>query len=591
VNGLVVNSGTFTNSAVMGGTGTVETGAIVNTSTMFGYSGNPPGLILSGYTWSGASSNLWTNSSNWYGGLVPVSTGDAVIYTTANQPELDQPSYVCRQLYIHAGGELTITADGQLTAYGRTRIGQPNGISIESSATSTGSFIDNGNISYSGGGSVQAKQYLVPDQWHGYCLPFTTASTNPFIDYYMKWFDETGTHYYKYVIDPGQTDSSWTKPGLGFLMWSSSATTNTTPVSPSGLLNTGAVAIPVTRTWNTAGFTSPPWPSALPAGYDGFNMVGNPYPSAIDLNDAAVTWTNVDQKAWFYNPISGNWEDWLKAGGGTRTSSIAPVQQGFFVHCNDATPVPPAQGSGSIGFTNAVRLHSSETFLKESVADMLTLKVVNAANGYSDLAVVRFSADATAGLDPQLDGEKFTGQAEAPQLYFPIPDSWPLSVNTLPWAGPNMTIPLCFTMLPETNNLIEVTGIGTFNQGTQLILEDKKLDIFHNLVTDPEYQFASSPEDDPARFVLHFTKSTIGIEEPLAGFRIYAYDGEVYVKNPEGGTAGGTVRIYDLTGRIVFSASLSDQPVNRFAPGTAEGYYIVRVVGVDFAVTGKVYLR
>ena len=146
-------------------------------------------------------------------------------------------------------------------------------------------------------------------------------------------------------------------------------------------------------------------------------------------------------------------------------------------------------------------------------------------------------------------------------------------------------------MALNANNIISVEEIETFNEGTQIYLEDKKENNMQDMVANPVYQFSSAPTDDPARFVWHFTKSTIGIDEKTAGFQIYSFEDYVYVKNLVKGATYGHVWIYDLTGRTVFNADLKDMAINKFEPGTVAGYYLVRVVSKDGVYTQKVYVQ
>ncbi|HPS72659.1 MAG TPA: T9SS type A sorting domain-containing protein [Bacteroidales bacterium] len=475
-----------------------------------------------------------------------------------------------------SGGRLEIGPSGQLTCTGATDINEDKGLWIASDATGTGSFIDNGTINYGTGADVVAQRYLTPDQWHGYCIPFTQVGTNPYIDYFMKWYNNT-THSYRYVIDPARTDSLLNSDGIGYMMWSSSSTTNTTPITSSGILNTGTMSIPVVRS---------SYPAAPGQPYDNWNFIGNPYPSAVDLASSNITWNNTIQEAYFWSPGAGNYTTYIKAGGGTH-SQYAPAQQGFFVRHDTTT-------TAATTFTynnNSVRVHNTEAFLKEDLADMLTIGITNSVNGYSDLGVIRFSGETTLAMDENIDAEKLTGDADAPQLFFPVAGNHNLIVNVIPWASVNMTVPMSYTFSQTGNNLITVEGINSFKEGTKLFLEDKKENIIQDMVKTPEYQFSSTPQDDPARFVWHFTKSTIGIDENDGGFRIYSFDQYFYIRNLVKGDTYGSVSVYDLLGRNVFTADLNNLEINKYNPGVNEGYYMIRVVTHDGVYTQKVYIK
>ncbi|HNW76805.1 MAG TPA: T9SS type A sorting domain-containing protein, partial [Bacteroidales bacterium] len=532
------------------------------------------GRIYSGGVSSAWAKGPWTE----FGGTVNWATAQntSVWDTTSAAATITATGALVNGLRIHPGARVKLQPGAQLTASGATDINEDKGLWIASDATGTGSFIDNGTINYGTGADVVAQRYLTPDQWHGYCIPFTQVGTNPYIDYFMKWYNNT-THSYRYVIDPARTDSLLNSDGIGYMMWSSSSTTNTTPITSSGILNTGTMSIPVVRS---------SYPAAPGQPYDNWNFIGNPYPSAVDLASSNITWNNTIQEAYFWSPGAGNYTTYIKAGGGTH-SQYAPAQQGFFVRHDTTT-------TAATTFTynnNSVRVHNTEAFLKEDLADMLTIGITNSVNGYSDLGVIRFSGETTLAMDENIDAEKLTGDADAPQLFFPVAGNHNLIVNVIPWASVNMTVPMSYTFSQTGNNLITVEGINSFKEGTKLFLEDKKENIIQDMVKTPEYQFSSTPQDDPARFVWHFTKSTIGIDENDGGFRIYSFDQYFYIRNLVKGDTYGSVSVYDLLGRNVFTADLNNLEINKYNPGVNEGYYMIRVVTHDGVYTQKVYIK
>jgi hypothetical protein len=530
---------------------------------------------LTGWTQVGGTVNwaITANTSVW-DSVATLNTTAALATKLRIHPVSPTPG--TNQVATLPGGRLKILPGGQLTCSDSTIIDEPKGLWISSDASGTGSFIDNGTIVYNTGGTVLAQRFLAPNKWHGYCIPLTQTTTLPYKDYFMKYYDNT-VHHYRYVINPA-LDSLLNSDGIGYMMWSSSGSTNLTPVSPVGQLNTGAMTIPVTR---------PAYPGAPGADFDDWNFIGNPYPSAVDLASASITWNNVIQEAYFWNPGIGNYTVYIKAGGGVH-SQYAPAQQGFFVRHDTASSI----ATTFVYANNTVRVHNSEAFLKEELADLLQIKAVNSSNGFADLGNIRFAEGTIPGLDENVDALKLSGDENAPQIYFPVPGGFDLQVNVLPWVDKTMTVPMSFRMLSSATNEISVEGIESFKSGTQVYLEDTKDTKMQDMVANPTYQFTSTSQDDPARFLWHFTKSTIGIEDPaLSAMQIYSFDQNVYVKNLVKGTTRGVLFIYDLTGRTVFTADLKDMPLNKFNPGVVGGYYVARVVTNDHSYTQKLYLN
>lgn len=508
---------------------------------------------------------------------VPVNT--SVWDTSSSAPTINSAAQMAA-LRIHSGARLKILPGGQVTCTGATEINEPKGLWIASDATGTGSFIDNGTITYNSG-SALAEKYFVPDQWHGYYPPFQSILTHEYKGYFMKYYYESVTHQWRYVIN--QTlDSTLNNNALksGFMMWSSSTTTNTTPIRPRGLLNTGPVSMQLSR---TNGYI--PWQGTTDN--DGWNFIGNPYPSAIDVT--LLTPTNVTTNYYFWSNSYGNYVTYPTVGGpyGSHTK-YAPASQGFFVH------VPTGNGAavGTLAFTNAARVHNTETYLKEDGVDFVKLTATNSVNSYADICTVHFQENSTLGFDENVDAEKLAGLTEAPQIYFPLEDGKNATINVQPWTGINQVVPVGLTFSQNATCTITASNLESFRSGTRVYLEDGRDASMNELTVNPVYTFTSSPTDNPNRFALHFYNPTFGIDNKnVAGMQIYSFEDYVYVRNLVKGTTRGTIQIYDMLGREVLHGNLKDMELNKFLPGVNEGYYMVRVVTADNSYSQKVYLK
>ena len=361
----------------------------------------------------------------------------------------------------------------------------------------------------------------------------------------------------------------------GYALWSDQTTPpmGNATVKITGNLNTGSLSIPITRTLNGAN-------------YDGYNQVGNPYVSAIDLSSSSVTWTQVDEKAWVYN--SGAYTVYIKIGGGTRASSYIAPQQGFFVHHIETSTSP-----GTLAFNNTVRTINSEAFVKstDELADYLLLTASHPGTEYKDLAAVYFREDATGGYDDVYDAGKMWGLASAPQLYSTIPD-YNLTVNALKWTGPAQVVPLAFKCSVSGDYLITASSLESFREGTVIMIEDLKESRSQTLMQNPVYAFSYQAGEDANRFLLHFTNPFFGTDDlSREAIQIYSYEDAVYVKHLTPGSIHGTITLYNMTGMKVFGGQLEDFPLNIFHPDVCLGYYVALVRTGSTVVTGKVFLK
>jgi hypothetical protein len=515
-----------------------------------------------------------TTLANWQ-----IVANTSVWDTTTTAATIDFAGSQATALRIHPGARLKISPTKDLTCSGATEINGLSGLVIAADATGMGQFIDNGTITYPNSGTAQAECYFTHNKWHYYSVPVQSTNVVPYQNLYMTYYWEHN-HKWKYVVSAPTMDTILNTKMRGYAIWSD--TTNPpmgdTTVRVKGSLNTGSLSIPITSNWN-----------ADSAKYDGYNFIGNPYTSAIDLSSSGVTWSDVEQKAWFYNPNTGNYTVYIKPSGGTRTLSFAAPQQGFFVHHSTTDTI-----MGTLAFNNTVRTINSEAFLKnttDNLPDYLLLTAAQQETENQDLAAVYFRGDATQGYDPPYDAEKMWGDATSPQLYTTIPD-YKLTVNALKWTTPDQVVPLAFLCGISGVYTITASSLESFRQGVTIILEDKKEGIFQSLMQNPVYTFNYQTSDDPNRFLIHFNNPFLGVSEQGPDqVQVYSWEDIVYVKHFTSGNIHGTITLYNLTGVKVFEAPLQNVMLNKFQPSLLEGYYVARVQTDNVTVTVKIFLN
>ena len=154
----------------------------------------------------------------------------------------------------------------------------------------------------------------------------------------------------------------------------------TNPVlSFTGTFNNGTMSIGVSN-------------ASTSDGTYGWNLVGNPYPSVIDLQSSGWTWTNVDQTAYFYNGNSGSYATFNVSSGGTNggTRYITPGQ-GFFVHANAS--------SGTFGVSNAIRVAQSASFYKSGNNQNQLVRIKASNVLFETDMIIGFEDEASSNFD------------------------------------------------------------------------------------------------------------------------------------------------------------------------------------------------
>lgn len=124
------------------------------------------------------------------------------------------------------------------------------------------------------------------------------------------------------------------------------------------------------------------------AASQGWNLVGNPYPSAIDWDAAAWTKTNLDDAMYIWDPTNGTSGSYYAyvfgiSSDGRANGSIIPSGQGFFVKANAAGPALSVTESAKVSNT-----YGRANFRVAQTASYVTLKVTN-QSGDVDYTTVR----------------------------------------------------------------------------------------------------------------------------------------------------------------------------------------------------------
>jgi hypothetical protein len=500
-------------------------------------------------TWNGTVSTDWTVSGNWTGG-VPGATNSVVIGVAPNNPLISNAVTV-NNLTIN-GGVLSVGNGGQLTVNGAlTNNAGITGLVLQSNASGTGSLMHNTSDV-----AATIKRYITGGQYHFASVPLTAAASPTaalFIHSYLWKYDPTLPDWVKYLNEADALPVT-----QGYMLWYTGA--NTT-YSFAGNMNNGA-------------FTA-----ATPGGVGTFNLVPNPYPSAIDW-DALAGWTktNVANATYIYNNTQyASYVGGVGTNGGT---NIIPAGQGYFVQASG--------GVGTLAMNNDVRVHSSQAFFNEPVINDL-FRVAVSVNGESDETVVRFTESATASFDSQYDAAKLYGHASAPQLYTMAADNQMLSINSLAMTEGGVSVPLSFEFTSDGEITLQFSGVGSFSELQAIFIEDQLTGSMTNLRQHGSYSFNHLVSNDPDRFLLHFRDIT-GLDDSGIGWQVWSSDRKVYVNIPELNGQRVSIEMFDVLGSRLYSNEgvLSSPTIIR---AMNSGVAIIRVSSASRVYTTKIFIQ
>jgi hypothetical protein len=544
--------------------------------TLIDIGGAPP----TGKTWNGSISNSWyQDPGNWTPAGTPTATDDVTIPAgTPFSPVIGgNLEFETNNLTIDMGASLTLDFGGYLTTNGDLVNNGTFTILSEESAPpfpQAGSYINKAGISGTGQFNVSRDIACTgtlpgsasPDGWHYISAPLDGFTTDDMPNYFINAWNQGTGNWEHYNMNP-YTNPCETYPTTGLATTSAwSINEDLTYPDPNCPGLPAGVGTTIDFTSDAAGVHTGTYTRNLGYAADGYKMydlVGNPYPSGLELSD--IVWgTNTMQSVYLWLGCSGDYFEWTPAMG----SQPIGVNQGFFVRTTGA--------GGSIEFNDAERVHGGLGLTKSAVSNLLTLRA--SGNDLSDLLNVRFMDDMTAGIDLNGDAYKLFSETEGlPQIYT-LAGADKLAINALP--ATNM-VPMGFTANGSGTYTIDAIETSDF---ANVVLEDMENGVQTDLLTS-SYSFNYTT--GVHNFRIHFTP--LGTIDNLAdNITISAENHNIYVNVP--GSVRGDIAVYNMMGQEVVRVDMNPG-LNTIPMQDVNTYYIVKVISDAAAKTGKVFIR
>jgi len=351
--------------------------------------------VLSG-SWLGDVSVDWNNSNNWQVGEAD-EFDDVFIPSTASYLPTVDSDEDCNRLRIPVGASLTINSTASVNIHNNLTL---NGkIILKSDLINTASYLDNGNID--GTGTVKLERNLKSGGYHYLSAHISNGNADDYIDLDCG---QTNSNFFLYDETINNSDWSYGWQFATGIMETGRGYAYYAPYEQSffvseGIPNTGDLSISVSN--SNYGITS-----------DGWNLVGNPYPSAISATDfinlnnsgviqgAVYLWDD-DYSQIYSSEDYGvfNLAGYVKGTGGGKLFGqyIAPGQ-GFYVK---------ALNNGTVNFQNSIRAVNNSVFFKKNNQNEINRLYINfSSNEYNNNILLAFAEQATESFDLLYDALK-----------------------------------------------------------------------------------------------------------------------------------------------------------------------------------------
>lgn len=274
-------------------------------------------------------------------------------------------------------------------------------------------------------------------------------------------------------------------PGKGFWVWSGDSLGGTAAftVDVTGPANTGNIALPVTFT--STGILSE----------DGWSMVGNPYPSTIDWDDANWTKANLDDAVYIWNPQNEQYAAYIGGLGTNGGSNLIASSQGFWVKANAASP--------SLIAAEGVKSSTDQAFIRaKAPVDHIRITAEN-SKGYKDEGIIVIRDQATDGIDGQYDALKLKStHQEVPSLSL-LNDTVEFSINAIDKFTADRKVDLKIEVKKTGSYTLNIDPALYGGSAGCLVLEDRFLNTTNTVGSGLTYNCVLSDTTTTSRFVLH----------------------------------------------------------------------------------------
>lgn len=529
--------------------------------------------------WKGTSSNDWNDPNNWSPVGVPDITNCVIIpdVSSTNPSNIIGSNYngFGKTLQVKDNGTLNVASGNTLTIQNFVEVGATGTFEIENSASliQIDNVANTGNISMKRDVNIRKLDYVY---W-----------SSPVANYALNNISTT-MYRYKWLPTIGANVNGWGNwalanenmiSGKGYIVRgpdSFTATPQNYTQNFVGVPNNGTINMPISRgTYDGANYSTGVSTTLATKNDDNWNLIGNPYPSAISANTFLATNTNIAGfiKFWthsnlpssvitdpFYSDFVQNYTvgDYVTY---NATGANPPIGngniaagQGFFVLMNHTS----GSANENVVFDNSMRRNDyrNDLFYRNgNVTDSdieeknrIWLNLISPTLK-SSTTLLGYIANATNELDRMYDAPALDVKTNFEIYSYSNSDKLNIQGKGLPFSNEDQ-IHLGVSIAENGIHSIGINKVdGLFeNENQTIYLEDLQLGITHDLRNSP-YNFMANIGRIENRFVLKFNNNTLGNED-FTSNSIVVFTND-YINVTTTNETIKSIKIHDLLGRVI----------------------------------------
>ncbi|WP_262920474.1 fibronectin type III domain-containing protein [Hanstruepera flava] len=570
--------------------------------------------------WNGSVDDEWNRAANWTPNGIPTAIDCIVVpdvtTTSNNSPTLSSGSPpippapgLGRSLRIESNGLVEVQQYSDLVIRDEIyieNVSVPNGKLILRSGSN---LIQITNTGITNTGNIQMQRSvsgLTPQDYVYWSSPvdgFDVNDVSPGSSYIYKWIPTIGGNgagNYGNWQATGET----MQDGVGYIIRGVSGTSpegvaaaNT--VEFMGTPKNGAITVPISRGSYNGGPYAGAGGTQATALDDNWNLIGNPYPSAIlasefisqnaaldgstpDPNTPAIVgtvylWRHQSAPSAIGDPFYGDFvynynpNDYIAHNGtGSNPSGFSGnigSGQAFFVLMDHNASTP-----SNVVFNNDMRLNGgtpndnndfyrsghSNSNRTEIERHRIWLDLIT-PNNTANSILVGYVENATNDFDRIFDGYELS---ETTTRFYSILNDTDLAIQgrALPFDVTDM-VPLGIEIPTAGNYSIAINSLdGLFeNEEQNIYLEDTYNNFIHDLRLSP-YSFTAETGVFNDRFILRYTNNSLGVDEFSSETAItITAPGNHYIKVKASNSPIQSIIVYDVLGRQLYNNNAVNQ--------------------------------
>ncbi len=521
-------------------------------------------------TWDGSEGTDWNTAGNWASGSVPTGSNNVIV--PANQVITASGNIDVKNLTLESGASLTIA----------NNLNNTGNIIVKSGASIIAQNSSTFNLTY--------QRNLSTTNWY---LVSSGVVNETIEDLISNHSFATGSS-----SNIGIGDYNNTAPGWTYATLASTGTIASGEGRAIKMASTGDISFSGSMPLSDVSITIS---DGTLSGGNGFNLIGNPFPSFMPVNNTSPSISNnilrantdvlAQETIWVWDQSSNGYIAINQASALVEGNKFLAPGQGFFVQSDS--------DGGAFTFAESMQSHqTTDTFSRNNGNVPKIELTINENSNSSKKTNILYLANATKGWDNGFDSTLFDVASTSLTVYTHLVNDSQgqnLEIQSLPDNDyENMIIPVGINA--DEGMTIELVGdVSDFPQGINVYLEDRVTNTFTQLNTSSNTVYSVTLNENLqgiGRFYLHTTSSILSTpSEEFDNVNIYlTTPTNLQIRGIDSGKVN--VELYSIQGKKVQQEEFVGLGVNNITLSKlSTGIYIIKLQAKKGRLTKKIIIE